>query len=203
MPQAPGSARQSSIADALLKEGIITEKQLKRALRVQSLLEDPRQLADVIVDLGYAKRQAITEAIAKHGSTMRLGEILLEQGIISAESLETALEVQKEQGIRLGEALIEIGALNERQLLQNIAHQARVPYIEPMFSMIESGLLKGVSPDFLDKNGFVPFSKSEEGQVTLVVDQPAFRRRAPRWRRIVSRQGHLRVGTGRRDPIHD
>jgi type IV pilus assembly protein PilB len=167
--QATSGSRQSSIAAALLKEGIVSEKQLERALKVQSLLEAPRQLTDVIVDLGYAKRVAITDAIAKHGSTMRLGEILLEQGIISPDSLEMALNVQREQGLKLGEALIQIGALNERQLLQNIAHQARVPYIEPTFSMIETALLRGVSPDFLAKHDFVPFSKSEDGAITIVV----------------------------------
>jgi len=167
--QAKQGTRQTSIAAALLKEGIVSEKQLERALKVQSLLEEPRQLTDVIVDLGYAKRVAITDAIAKHGSTMRLGEILLEQGIITPDSLEMALTVQREQGLKLGEALIQIGALNERQLLQNIAHQAKVPYIEPTFSMIETALLRGVSPDFLGKHDFVPFSKSEDGTITIVV----------------------------------
>ncbi len=161
--------RHASIAAALIKEGIVSEKQIARALKVQSLLEEPRQLIDVIVDLGYAKRNAITDAIAKHGSTMRLGEILLEQGIINTSSLEMALTVQREQGIKLGEALIQIGAINERQLLQNIANQAKVPYIEPSFSMIDTALLRGVSPDFLARHDFVPFSKGDDGAVTLVV----------------------------------
>ena len=39
--------RQSAIAQALLKEGVIDQKQLDRALRVQSMLEEPKQLVDV------------------------------------------------------------------------------------------------------------------------------------------------------------
>ena len=56
----PGkSKRQSPIGEALLKDGAISEDQLKRALRVQSLLEEPRQLGDVLVELGYATKKAV------------------------------------------------------------------------------------------------------------------------------------------------
>lgn len=161
--------RQSAIAQALIKEGVIDQKQLDRALRIQSLLEEPKQLADVLIELGYAKRNQISDAIAKHGSSMRLGEMLVEQGIITTDTLELALATQEERKLRLGEALIAIGAINERTLLRNIAHQARAPYIEPSFSMIEASVLKGVSPDYLSKHEFVPFSKNDDGIVTAVV----------------------------------
>lgn len=162
--------RQSAIADALLKENVITQEQLDRAVRVQSLLEEPKQLADVLVELGYAKRNQISEAIAKHGSSMRLGEMLVEQGIITAETLEMALATQEERKMRLGEALMAIGAINERTLLCNIAHQARAPYIEPSFTMIDAAVLKGVSPDYLSKHNFVPFSKGDDGIITAVLN---------------------------------
>ena len=165
------SRRQSPIGEALVKDGAITPDQLKRALRVQSLLEEPRQLGDVLIELGYATKKAVQEAVAKHGSTMRLGEMLIEQGLITEEALEMALVTQKDRGIRLGEALIAVGAINQRTLLQNIAHQARAPYIEPSMAMVDVNILKGVSPDYLSKHRFVPFSKSDEGVVTVVVHE--------------------------------
>ena len=163
--------RQSPIGEALVKEGVITPDQLKRALRVQSLLEEPRQLGDVLVELGYSTKKAVQDAIAKHGSTMRIGDMLLEQGLITEEALTMALATQKERGIRIGEALIAIGAINQRTMLQNIAHQSRAPYIEPSMAMVDVTLLKGVSPDYLAKHRFVPFSKSDEGLVTVVVHE--------------------------------
>lgn len=168
MQKAPGK-KKSAIGQALVDEGVITSDQLERALRVQSLLEEPKQLGEVLVELGYANRQAVTQAITKHGASMRLGEILVEQGIISVESLDMALTLQQERGLRLGEALIELGAINERTLMHNIAHQAGVPFIEPMFSMIDPVLLRGVSPSYLAKYQFVPFSRNDDGVVTVVV----------------------------------
>jgi type IV pilus assembly protein PilB len=159
----------STIGEALVAEGVITEEQLTRALRVQQLLDEPRQLGDLLFELGYASNKVIAEAIVKHGGNMRLGEMLVEQGIVRPEVLEKALEAQKERGVRLGEALMEMGAINERTLIRNIAHQSHVPYIEPSFAMLESNLLRGVSVDYLQKYQFVPFSKHEDGRILVVV----------------------------------
>jgi type IV pilus assembly protein PilB len=166
--KAPPELR-SAIGQVLVDEGLLTPAQLQRALRIQSLLEQPKLFGELIVELGYITKQALGDAIAKHGQHMRLGEMLVEQGVITAEALDMALAVQQERGIRLGQALIEQGAINERTLLLNIAHQARVPYIEPSFGMVEAGLLRGVSPEFLERHLFIPFSKSEDNQVTCVV----------------------------------
>ena len=160
----------SLIGEALIKEGLLTPEQLERALRIQKHLEQQRQLGEVLIELGYATKQSIRDAINKHGSGMRLGDMLVEQGLISQEQLEVALGVQKESGLKLGEALIQSGAVNERTLLQNLSSQARIPYIEPVFAMIEAAALAGISPDYLEKNQFVPFSRSDDGRVTVVVN---------------------------------
>lgn len=162
-------ALHSAIGDALVNAGAITQEQLTRALRVQALLEDPKQLVEVLVELGYGTRQSLNDSIAQQGSHLRLGDLLVEQGLITADTLAMALQTQKEQGVRLGEALINLGAINERTLLRNIAHQSNVPYIDPNFNMIEPELLRGVSPEFLLKSQFIPFIRGEDGIVTVVV----------------------------------
>ena len=155
----------------MLKEGIITPEQLERALRIHGRLEQPRQLGEVLVELGFATKQAIADCIKKHGSGMRLGDMLVEQGLIAPEDLETALRVQQETKAPLGQVLISQGIINERTLLQNLANQEQAPYIEPNFAMIDQAVLRGIAPDFLEKHLFVPFSKSDEGIVTVVVSE--------------------------------
>ncbi|GMV95100.1 MAG: hypothetical protein AMXMBFR82_48780 [Candidatus Hydrogenedentota bacterium] len=165
--------RRSFIGAALVKDGVITEAQLARAIRIQELLEQPRQLGDVLVELGFATKKAITEAVNRHGRGIRLGDMLVEQGLISQDQLEAALTMQKERSVRLGAALIELGAINERTLLQNLANQSRLPFIEPIFAMIEPNVLSGVAPDYLAKHEFIPFSRSENGRITVVVNDPS------------------------------
>lgn len=159
----------SWLGDALVKDRKISTEQLERALRIQRYLEQPRQLGAVLVDLGYINKREILEALSRHGAGIRLGDMLLEQGLVSPETLDQALRVQQEKHIKVGQALVELGAMNERTLLQNLAHQAGVPFIEPTFSMIEPGLLSGVSPEYLERFEFIPFSRNEQGGVTVVV----------------------------------
>jgi type IV pilus assembly protein PilB len=60
-----------------------------------------------------------------------LGEILRDEGLISAEQLQAALEKQKtEKGLRIGEVLVAMGAVTAEQVAQAIWQQRQIPYIE-------------------------------------------------------------------------
>ncbi len=61
---------------------------------------------------------------------MRLGDLLVHEGIISNEQLMQALSSQKETGRKLGDTLIELNYLSERQLLQFLAQQLEVPFLD-------------------------------------------------------------------------
>ena len=61
---------------------------------------------------------------------MRLGDLLVHEGIISNEQLMQALSSQKETGRKLGDTLIELNYLSERQLLQFLAQQLDVPFLD-------------------------------------------------------------------------
>jgi ribosomal protein L9 len=53
-----------------------------------------------------------------------LGEILRDEGLISAEQLQAALEKQKtEKGLRIGEVLVAMGAVTAEQVAQAIWQQ--------------------------------------------------------------------------------
>jgi MSHA biogenesis protein MshE len=54
---------------------------------------------------------------------IRLGEVLVRDGLISQEQLETALAEQKKRGRRLGNTLIDLGYATEDQVLDSLARQ--------------------------------------------------------------------------------
>ena len=60
---------------------------------------------------------------------VRLGEILLQQKLLTEEQLRTALEEQKKSGRRLGRVVIEKGYASEEQISQALARQLGVPFI--------------------------------------------------------------------------
>lgn len=59
---------------------------------------------------------------AMTGKNLKIGDVLIEQGYLTKEALEDALEFQKSSsGKRLGEVLIEQGYITENQMLQAMA----------------------------------------------------------------------------------
>jgi MSHA biogenesis protein MshE len=61
---------------------------------------------------------------------LRIGEHLINEGLITKEQLKSALATQKKTGTKLGDTLIELGFISSRQLLQCLARQLSVEYIE-------------------------------------------------------------------------
>ena len=57
----------------------------------------------------------------------RLGEILVEAGMVSDEQLEFALGHQKREGVRIGEALVALQMVREEKVLEAVSRQIRVP----------------------------------------------------------------------------
>lgn len=61
---------------------------------------------------------------------MRLGDLLVHENIITDEQLMQALNSQKSTGRKLGDTLIELGYLSERNLLEFLAQQLEVPFLD-------------------------------------------------------------------------
>ena len=60
----------------------------------------------------------------------RLGDLLVSENIISAEQLELALQQQKQHGRKLGAMLIDLGFIEEEQLLMFLAQQLNIPFFD-------------------------------------------------------------------------
>ncbi|MGF1725767.1 GspE/PulE family protein [Photobacterium nomapromontoriensis] len=60
----------------------------------------------------------------------RLGDLLIEEGIIAPEQLARALDNQQLTGRKLGDTLISMGFLTEQQMLQFLAQQLDIPLVD-------------------------------------------------------------------------
>jgi len=60
----------------------------------------------------------------------RLGDLLVEEGIISEQAVEQALVAQKKTGRKLGDTLIQLGFLTETQMLEFLSQQLLLPVID-------------------------------------------------------------------------
>jgi len=60
----------------------------------------------------------------------RMGALLLDAGKLSPEDLERVLRMQKETGIRFGEAALRLGLVGEDDIQQVLARQFAYPYLQ-------------------------------------------------------------------------
>ncbi len=61
---------------------------------------------------------------------LRLGDLLVQEGIISEEQLLQALSAQKKSGRKLGFMLIELGFVTDNQLLKFLSQHLSVPLVD-------------------------------------------------------------------------
>jgi len=61
---------------------------------------------------------------------IRLGDLLVEKGLITEDQLQHALSEQKKLGRKLGGTLIELGMIDENSLLSLLASQLNIPLID-------------------------------------------------------------------------
>ncbi|WLR50090.1 ATPase, T2SS/T4P/T4SS family [Bacillus tianshenii] len=95
----------------------------------------------------------------------RLGELLVEAGIISDEQLSHTLQT-KEKGQKLGDALLANGYITEDQLIEVLEYQLGIPHISLYRYPVDTSLLKIVPKEFAERNLVIPLRK--EGNTLYV-----------------------------------
>ena len=60
---------------------------------------------------------------------LRLGDVLVQQRLISQEQLQQTLELQRQTGKKMGRLLIETGIITEELLANGLARQLRIPFV--------------------------------------------------------------------------
>ena len=71
---------------------------------------------------------------------VRLGEILVEQKLLTQEQLKLALDEQKRSGRKLGRVFIEQGYVTEEEISEALAKQLQIPYINLKYFNIKPGV---------------------------------------------------------------
>ena len=91
----------------------------------------------------------------------RLGELLVDAGAITQEQLELALAEQKKKtGQKLGAVLIDQGFIDENQMLDALTNQLGYPRVNLREFKIEDEILAMADEAFLRKNSIMPFGFS-------------------------------------------
>lgn len=110
-----------------------------------------RQTGDTAEKKQHLKR-GFFNAVANRLASARLGDLLVDSGLISKEQLEQALCLQKQDQKKLGQVLVEIGAISTVALYRKLAEQWTIKATAAGLTMLVS--MGSMAPRSASAQGF-------------------------------------------------
>ena len=103
-------------------------------------------------------------------ATDRLGDILLNEGLISTDQLKAALAEQKQSGYRLGYLFVKLGMLEEVEITKALARQLRMPAVDLSRFEPDPKLLRLIPADMAKKHMVLPLRRDGRNLTVAMVD---------------------------------
>ncbi len=105
---------------------------------------------------------------------LKLGELLVREGLINEAQLEKAISTQRQEGGRLGEVLIKLGVVKEDQMVAVLGKQLGIPYFSLGTGMLKpttgQELEQLIPHDFAYTNSVLPLSRTMTSLTVAMVD---------------------------------
>ncbi len=101
----------------------------------------------------------------------KLGEILYKSGLIGKEALIDAIKSSQQKNKRIGETLIELGLVSEDNISKAIAHQFGLEFVDLDRQSISKDTLNLIPEEVVQKYGVLPLSKAN-GKLRLIISDP-------------------------------
>ncbi|MGE5190365.1 MAG: ATPase, T2SS/T4P/T4SS family [Gemmatimonadota bacterium] len=101
----------------------------------------------------------------------RLGELLVETGLITKDNLDKALAAQQSMGKRVGEVIVEMGLATEEEIAQALAVQLGVPILDLTETPVEPQAIELIAEKVARRHLLLPVVV-EQGQLHVAMADP-------------------------------
>jgi general secretion pathway protein E len=115
-------------------------------------------------------RQRLKPSSADSTTRKRLGEMLVEENLITAEQLEDALEHQRKHGGKLGEILAAKGLVKTEDLATVLSAQLNVPVIDLRRHRVQPNALQVIPEGIARKHTLIPLDMVADSLVVVMAD---------------------------------
>ncbi len=106
------------------------------------------------------------------GQPKRLGELLVEAGLVNASQLQEALRYQRMMGGRMGGAMVALGYITEEVLMDFLAHKTGVPRVDVSHVEVDVEVLKRVPRRLAEQLTVLPIAFKEPKSLVLAMADP-------------------------------
>jgi type IV pilus assembly protein PilB len=103
-------------------------------------------------------------------TSSRIGEVLVTSGKINPTQLAQATELQRKMGGSLSTHCVQLGFLNETELIQSIADYYGLPMVELSDVSIDHSLLQLIPANVATKHGLIPLVRKDHTLTVCLTD---------------------------------
>jgi type IV pilus assembly protein PilB len=160
------------VGEILLAQGYINQQQLEHALEQHA--STGISLGTVLVKLGFIDEDTLNAVLGKQlelSYRKRIGEILVDQGYISAAQLADGLSKQKAMNLPLGKCLVKLGFIEETKLLDVLAAQLDLQHINLENFKFNMNITRMVSEEMARSYKVIPLYENN-GVLTVAMVDP-------------------------------
>jgi len=160
--------------NALIHEGLVTPEQLSKARDLADKLGGKTTLGDVLLDMNLISGPRLDEFVRRHRNQLSISDILISRHLVTDNDVRAAREIQRKSSPRtkrIGETLVEMGLIEERHVVEALAHKFNLPLLDPDITEIDFELVRKVSLKYLRRQVALPI-KLDAGQLHLLVADP-------------------------------
>ena len=100
----------------------------------------------------------------------KIGEMLVNEGLVTLEQLNQALEAQQQSGDLLGSILIRLGFVEESVMVEFLSKQFQLPAVDPMKLSIEKDVLDLLPTKLVQKFQVIPIAILDNTLNVAMVD---------------------------------
>jgi len=101
---------------------------------------------------------------------MRIGDLLIREGLITKEQLDRALQEQKQNGTRVGYNLVKLGFVPELELTKTLAKQFKMPAVDLSKFEVDPKVAKLIPGEMAIKNLVLPLKRDGRTLTVAMAD---------------------------------
>ncbi|MBF0410261.1 MAG: Flp pilus assembly complex ATPase component TadA [Candidatus Riflebacteria bacterium] len=101
----------------------------------------------------------------------RIGDVLTDAGLLTHAQLQDALEYSRKHGLKMGEALIEMGLISESELLQCLSKQLGIAILPDKEITVDPSLVHEIPYPLAKKYNIIPLY-IQNGKLVVVTSDP-------------------------------
>jgi len=110
------------------------------------------------------------EIFADRATRKSLGEMLIEENLITAEQLDKALKLQRKEGGKLSEVLVKQGLVKAEELAAVLSVQLNVPLIDLKRHQVQPEALRLIPEDMARKHTLIPLDVVGDSLIVVMAD---------------------------------